>query len=396
MKKLLLFSLTLLFAVNSWAVNDSIPADGYEFTTVKANPITSIKNQGSSGTCWAFSGVGFLESELIRMNKGEYDLSEMYIAHFNYEDKAKKYIRLNGALNFSQGGSFADVIETLNEYGVVPNSEMPGLNYGETGHKHGEMEAGLSGYIHGILQNQNKRLSTAWFTGFDGILNAYLGNRPENFTYEGKNYTPQSFAKELGLNSDNYISITSFTHHPFYSFFAIEVPDNWRWAQSYNVPMDKMIEIMDNAINNGYTIAWATDVSEVGFTRNGLGVVPDQEDVEIIGSDQAHWLGLSLADKNKAIREKIEATPVKELAITQDMRQQAYDNYETTDDHGMQIFGIAKDKNGNKYYMVKNSWGETGKYQGIWYVSESFVKYKTLSFVVNKASLPKDVANKLK
>ncbi len=395
MKRILLFSVILFTTLSVWA-EDEIVGDGYQFITVKANPITSIKNQGSSGTCWAFSGLGFLESELLRMNKGEHDLSEMYIVHFNYEDKAKKYVRLNGALNFSQGGSFADVIETLNEYGVVPNSEMEGLNYGEITHNHGEMEDGLSGYLNGILKNSNKKLSTAWFYGFDGILNSYLGKRPQSFIYKGKKYTPQSFSAELGLDSNNYISITSFTHHPFYTFFALEVPDNWRWALSYNVPMDKMIDIMDHAISSGYTIAWATDVSEVGFTREGLGVIPDQEDIEIIGSDQAHWLGLSQADKKHIIREKIGAGPINEIVVTQEMRQEAFDNYETTDDHGMQIFGIAKDKNGKKYYMVKNSWGETGRYNGVWYISESFVKYKTTSFIVNKASLPKEIINRLK
>lgn len=396
MKKIVLLATACLLSIASWAQDNTPANDGYQFSTVKANPITSIKNQGSSGTCWAFSGIGFLESELLRMNKGEYDLSEMYVVSFNYDDKVKKFVRLNGSLNFSQGGSFADVFEPINEYGVVPNTAMPGLNYGETTHKHSEMESGLSAYVNAIVKNSNKRLSTAWYNGFNGILNAYLGKKPENFTYNGKNYTPQSFAKELGLNSDNYISITSFTHHPFYSYFALEVPDNWRWALSYNVPLDKMIDIIDNAINNGYTVAWATDVSEVGFTRDGLGVVPDQDDIEVVGSDQAHWLGLSATEKNKAIKEKIEKGPVKEMLITQELRQKAFDNYETTDDHGMQIFGIAKDKLGNKYYMVKNSWGDNSKYKGIWYVSEAFVKYKTTSFVVNKASLPKDIASKIK
>lgn len=396
MKKLLVLSTTLLLSLSSWAQNEDKKSEGYQFTVVKENPITSIKNQGSSGTCWAFSGVGFLESELLKMGKGEHDLSEMYIVRRNYEDQAKKYVRLGGHLNFSQGGSFADVVETINEYGVIPNEEMTGLNYGETGHKHGEMEAGLSGYINGIIKNPNKKLSTAWFTGFSGILDAYLGSKPESFTYKGKSYTPQSFAKELGLDSNNYISITSFTHHPFYSFFPIEVADNWRWALSYNLPIDDMIRVMDSAIENGYTVAWASDVSEIGFTRNGIGVMPDQESTDVIGSDQAHWLGLSLAEKNKAIRDKIEEGPVKEITVTQEMRQLAYDNYETTDDHGMQIFGIAKDQNGTKYYMVKNSWGETGKYKGIWYVSETFVKYKTMNIIVNKNSLPKDIANKLK
>lgn len=397
MKKLFYVAAAFLFTASLWAQNaEDEKKVGYDFTVVKENPITPIKNQGSSGTCWSFSGVGFLESELLKKGKGELDLSEMYIVRRNYEDKAKKYVRLNGSLNFAQGGSFADVIETINEYGVVPNSEMAGLNYGETGHKHGEMADGLTGYVNGIMKNSNKKLTPVWFEGFSGILDAYLGEKPENFTYNGKSYTPQSFAKELGLNSDDYISITSFTHHPFYESFAIEVPDNWRWAESYNVPMNDMIRIIDNAIENGYTIAWATDVSEVGFSRNGIAVIPDQEDVDIIGSDQAHWLGLSATAKTNAIKAKIEESPVKELNITQEMRQQAYDNYETTDDHGMQIYGIAKDQNGNKYYMVKNSWGEAGKYKGIWYASEPFVKYKTISFVVNKDALPKDIATKVK
>ncbi|SHF19190.1 C1 family peptidase [Dysgonomonas macrotermitis] len=395
MKKLFIASVAWVAAFSLSAQTEAEQA-GYQFSVVKENPITSIKNQGSSGTCWSFSGVGFLESELLKAGKGEHDLSEMYIVRRNYEDKAQKYIRLDGALNFSQGGSFADVIETINEYGVVPNSVMPGTNYGETGHKHGEMADGLTGYLEGIHKKGNKKFSTAWFAGFKGILDAYLGEKPESFTYNGKSYTPQSLAKELGLDSNNYISLSSFTHHPFYAPFAVEVPDNWRWALSYNVPMDEMIQIMDNAIEKGYTIAWATDVSETGFTRNGIGVYPDDNAPENIGSDQAHWLGLSATEKVSSMRKKIEEGPVKEITVTQEIRQAGFDNQETTDDHGMQIYGIAKDQNGTKYYMVKNSWGETGKYKGIWYVSETFVKYKTISFVINKDALPKDIANKLK
>ncbi|MDU1904510.1 MAG: C1 family peptidase [Dysgonomonas sp.] len=393
MKKILLASAVLLSAFGLSAQNNE---SGYQFSVVKENPITSIKNQGSSGTCWSFSGVGFLESELLRMGKGEHDLSEMYIVRRNYEDKAVKYLRLDGYLNFAQGGSFADVIETLDEYGVVPNDVMPGLNYGETGHKHGEMEAGLAGYVKGITSNPNKKISTAWYTGFQGILDAYLGKKPESFTYKGKSYSPQNLAKDLGLSAGNYISVTSFTHHPFYTPFAVEVPDNWRWALSYNVPMDDMIKIIDNAIEKGYTVAWATDVSETGFTRSGIAVVPDDQAPENVGSDQAHWLGLSANAKRDALRSKIEQGPVKELNITQELRQIGYDNHETTDDHGMQIYGIAKDQNGTKYYLIKNSWGETGKYKGIWYASEAFVKYKTISLVVNKESVPKDIASKLK
>lgn len=392
MKKVFLLTALALSSLSLSAQGTS----GYQFSIVKENPITPIKNQGSSGTCWSFSAVGFLESELLRMNKGEQDLSEMYIVRRNYKDKAEKYVRLNGHLNFAQGGSFADVIETLNEYGIVPNEAYAGLNYGEDMHKHSEMESVLSGYVQAIVENKNKRLSTAWKNGLDGVLDAYLGKVPEQFTYKGKSYTAQSFAKELGLNSDNYISLTSFTHHPFYAPFALEIPDNWRWALSYNLPLEEMMKTIDYALENGYTVAWATDVSEVGFTRDGLAVIPDETAPENIGSDQAHWLGLSAKEKNNLLINKIEAGPVKEKTITQEMRQKSFDNYETTDDHGMQIYGIAKDQNGTKYYMVKNSWGNAGKYDGIWYASEAFVKYKTMSVVINKNAMPKDIANKLK
>jgi aminopeptidase C len=319
----------------------------------------------------------------------------MYIVRRNYADKADKYVRVGGNLNFAQGGSFADVVETLDTYGVLPNEAYTGLNYGETTHKHGEVEAGLSGYVKGVTENKNKRISPVWATGFNGILYAYFGIIPQNFQYQGKSYTPKSFAQSLGLESSNYISLTSFSHHPFYAPFALEIPDNWRWALSYNLPLDEFIQVFDYAVNNGYTVAWATDVSEIGFTRNGLAVIPDEEAPENVGSDQAHWLGLSQNERNSRIRTKIEQGPVKEKAITQEMRQIAFDNQETTDDHGMQIYGIAKDQNGTKYYMVKNSWGEAGAYKGLWYASEPFVKYKTTNIVINKAALPDAIAKKL-
>lgn len=393
MKKLFVLSAFVLMTMGASAQETS---KGYQFSVVKENPITSIKNQGNSGTCWSFSGLGFLESEVIRMGKGEHDLSEMYIVRRNYADKAAKYVRVGGNLNFAQGGSFADVVETLNEYGVLPNETYTGLNYGETMHKHGEVEAGLSGYVKGINENKNKRISPVWTQGLNGILDAYFGSIPQNFQYEGKTYTAESLCQSLGLDANNYISITSFTHHPFYLPFALEIPDNWRWSMSYNLPIDEMIQVCDNAINNGYTIAWATDVSEIGFTRNGLAVIPDEDAPENVGSDQAHWLGLSQNEKNTRIRAKLEQSPVKEKEITQEMRQIAFDNQETTDDHGMQIYGIAKDQDGTKYYLVKNSWGEAGAYKGIWYASEAFVKYKTTSIMIHKDALPKDIAKKLR
>lgn len=369
--------------------------DVYNFSVVKENPITSIKNQGSSGTCWSFSGVGFLESELMRMGKGEHNLSEMYIVRRNYEDQAKKYARLHGSLNFSAGGSFADVVETLDDYGVIPASEYQGLEYGEEVHKHGELDYLLKGYMDAVIANKNRKLTPVWFKGYKGILDAYFGEVPTSFTVDGKSYTPQSYANYLGLKSDNYISLSSFTHHDFYTTFPVEVPDNWRWAESYNLPLDEFMDAIDHALMNGYTVAWATDVSEVGFTRNGLAIVPDLESSENAGSDQAHWLGLSPGERQNEIRSKIGKEILAEKTITQEARQVGYDNYQTTDDHGMQIYGIAKDQEGNKFYMVKNSWGETGPYDGIWYASEAFVRYKTLSVVVNKNSLSNTIAKKI-
>ncbi|HCC86675.1 MAG TPA: aminopeptidase [Porphyromonadaceae bacterium] len=367
--------------------------NAYTFTVIKENPITSVKNQASTGTCWSFSGVGFLESELIRMGKGEFDLSEMYIVRRNYEDKAQKYARLHGNLNFAAGGSFADVVETIEDFGIVPEEAYKGLNYGSETHDHGEMDRVLKSYMDGVISA--KSLSPVWNKAISGILDSYLGEVPQTFTYDGKEYTPDTFADELGLNQEDYISLTSFTHHPFYQPFAIEVPDNWRWALSYNLPMGELMEVMEHAVMEGYTIAWASDVSEAGFSRNGIAIVPDEEAPENAGSDQAKWLDLSSRERDAEIRARIGRQVLTEKVITQEMRQQSFDNYETTDDHGMQIYGIAQDPNGNKFFMVKNSWGETGAYKGHWYASYPFVSYKTLSIVLHKDALPPAIARKL-
>jgi aminopeptidase C len=367
--------------------------NAYTFTVIKENSITSVKNQASTGTCWSFSGVGFLESELIRMGKGEFDLSEMYIVRRNYEDKAQKYARLHGNLNFAPGGSFADVVETIDDFGIVPEEAYKGLNYGSETHDHGEMDRVLKSYMDGVIST--KSLSPVWNKAISGILDSYLGEVPQTFTYNGKEYTPDTFADELGLNQEDYISLTSFTHHPFYQPFAIEVPDNWRWALSYNLPMGELMEVMEHAVMEGYTIAWAADVSEAGFSRNGIAIVPDEEAPENAGSDQAKWLDLSSRERDAEIRARIGKQVLTEKVITQEMRQQSFDSYETTDDHGMQIYGIAQDQNGNKFFMVKNSWGETGAYKGHWYASYPFVSYKTLSIVLHKDALPPAIARKL-
>ena len=389
------FFLVATMLLASFFLSAQSETEGYKFTVVKENPITSIKNQANSGTCWSYAGVSLLESELLRMGKGTHDLSEMYIVRRNYEDQAVKYVRLHGSLNFSPGGSFADVIETIDGYGVVPENVYRGLEYGTESNMHGEIDQLLLNYVEGVIANKNKSLSPVWFKAYSGILDAYFGVKPESFEYNGKSYTPHSLAAELGLKSDNYVSLSSFTHHDFYTQFPVEIPDNWRWANSYNLPLDEFIESIDNALMNGYTVAWATDVSEIGFSRSGIAIVPDLESTENAGSDQSHWLGLSAGERSSEVRSKIGREVLKEKTITQEDRQIGYDNYETTDDHGMHIYGIANDQYGNKYYMVKNSWGETGPYNGIWYASEAFVKYKSTNVTINKAGLPKAIATKL-
>jgi hypothetical protein len=387
MKKLLFaFSLPLLVLTIS---AQSI----YDFKIIKENPITEVKNQSSTGTCWSFSGVGLLESELLRMGKGSFDLSEMYIVRRNYEEKAVKYARMHGNLNFAAGGSFADVIETINDFGIMPDEVYQGLNYGSETHNHGELDKILKGYMDGIIGARS--LSPVWLEGFSAILDTYLGELPESFNYDGKQYTPHSFAKYLGLNQDDYISLTSFSHHPFYEPFAIEVPDNWRWADSYNLPVDGLMEVMENAIMQGYTIAWATDVSEAGFSREGVAIVPDENADENAGSDQARWLGLSSRERDADLRMRVGTDLLAEKTITQEMRQRSFNDYSTTDDHGMQIYGIAEDQNGNRFYMVKNSWGKTGPYKGLWYASDPFVRYKTLTIVVHRDAIPSSIAGKL-
>ncbi|MDO4704276.1 aminopeptidase C [Tannerella sp.] len=368
--------------------------DGYQFTTVKELKITPVKNQNRTGTCWSFSGVGLIEAELLRTGKGEYNLSEMFIANHSYKDKADKFVRLHGKLNFAQGGSFADVIYVFKHYGAVPADLYKGLEYGENTHVHGELSEIATAYVNAVIKNPDKKLSTAWKKGFDGVIDTYLGKLPETFTYQGKQYTPKSFGESLGLNFDDYVSLTSYTHHPFYSQFPLEIEDNWRWAQSYNLPIHELMEVFDHAINNGYTIAWGSDVSERGFTRNGIAVAADIEALESSGSDQARWVGLSRTEKEAEIRKMVEK-PCKEIEVTQELRQQAYDNYQTTDDHGMLIYGIAKDQTGKKFYMVKNSWGTESKYKGLWYASETFVAYKTMNIVLHKDALPKAIKSKL-
>lgn len=368
-------------------------AQDYQFTTVKENPITSIKNQYRSGTCWCFSALSFVESEILRTKGVEVDLSEMFVVGKSYRDRAIKYVRLDGHLNFAAGSSFGDVFHVIKDYGIVPQDFTPGYGfyYGTELPEHNELDAVLKAYVSAVAKNPNKTLSTAWINGFDNIVEAYFGEIPATFNVDGKEYTPETYRDYLGFEYGDYVNITSFTHHPFYEPFAIEVCDNWRWDTAYNLPMEEMMEVMYNAIEKGYTIAWGSDVSEKGFTRDGLAVMPVEKKKAVAGSDQERWVGKA-AD---APKEEVKAELPEEMVITQEMRQEGYDRKTTTDDHGMHIYGLAKDQNGTNYFMVKNSWGETGKYKGVWYASDAFVRYKTLNIVVHKDALPKHIAKKL-
>jgi len=362
------------------------------FSNQKTLPVTSIKDQANSGTCWAFSTISFLESEAIRINKitdpALYpDFSEFFVVSHSYADRADKYIRLNGNLTFSAGSEADDVLHVVRDYGIVSNESMTGMQYGYALPAQSELDAALKAYIQAIAKMPNRTLTTAWKKGFQGILDAYLGEYPETFEVGGVSYTPESYRDALKINPDDYVTLTSFTHHPFYSKFAIEVCDNWRWDEAYNVPLNEFMEALDYALEHGYTVAWGTDCSETGFTRKGIGQLLDAPGASTPGSDQEHWVGKS---------EPVDLPETfKEIEVSQEWRQKEFDKQSTTDDHGMHIYGTAEDQFGRKFYVVKNSWGITGNYDGNWYCSEAFVAGKSIDLVMHKDALPKELKKKL-
>lgn len=391
----LTLGLFLIFALTASAEKKKTKEkekDGYHFTDLKRLPTTNVKSQDRAGTCWSWSTISFLESEMMRLGKDSVSLSPLFVVWNTYNGKADKYVRMHGKVNFGQGGASADVTWAIKNYGIVPLSVYSGLNYGEDVHVHGELDDVLKGYVDAIVKNSNKKLSTAWKRGYDAVLDAYLGAKPEKFTWKGKEYTPQTFTKEVtGLNMDDYISLTSFTHHPFYEQFALEVPDNWIGEMSYNIPLDEMMDVLDKAIDKGYSFAWGSDVSEKGFARKGLAVVPEVDTKEMSDAEIEKWVKMPQKDKDAELLKR----PGKEKEITQELRQQEFDNYLTTDDHGMHIIGKAVDQLGHKYFIVKNSWGKYGDYEGYLYASYPFVAYKTTSVMIHKDALPQELKNKL-
>ena len=398
MKNLMLSLIALCLALTAGAQTaDTTSAEGYRFTDTKIIPTTAVKDQSRSGTCWCFSTLSFLESEILRAGGPALHLSEMWIVRHSFMDKAEKYVRMHGTINFAEGGASHDVTEGIKAHGIVPFEVYPGLNYGTEKPDFHELSVVLKAYLDAVVKTgdkSGKALSTAWKRGFDAILDEYFGPLPETFTYEGKEYTPETFAAQLPIDLDNYIDISSFTHHPFYTQFIIEVPDNWMWGTVYNVPLDEMMQIIDHALEQGYTVSWGTDVSEKGFSRTkAIGIVPEADTESMSGTEAERWGKLTDKEKEAALY-KFDK-PGKERTITQQMRQTAFDNYETTDDHGMLIMGTATDQTGNRYYKVQNSWNVLPPYDGFWYFSRPFVAYKTTSIMVNKQALPKEIARKL-
>ena len=371
----------------------------YQFKVLKNLDATPVENQSQTGTCWSFSSMSFIESEILRLGGKPVNLSEMYVVRNAYISKAENYLRMNGKANFDQGGEFHDLTTVIKKYGIVPESAYAGLNYGYSFHNHDEMLAGLKGFVEGInTKPQDGKLTPNWKKAVASIVDAYLGELPDdlknfNFKEDGVSYNPYSYAKKLKINPDDYVSLTSFTHHPFYSSFVVEIPDNWAMQSSYNIPLDELMGVMEQSIMNGYTFAWAADVSEKGFSpRDALAIVPEDEStIQEKGRNDLYF--------NSAGMEKISNAfmkPVTEKKITQELRQAAFDEQTTTDDHGMHATGLISDQNGTKYFIIKNSWGtDYNTRGGYFYASFPYVKFKTIMIQIHKDALPKELKQKL-
>lgn len=398
MKNLLTaFALCLALGASAQTAETGADPEGYHFTDLNILRTTPVKDQNRSGTCWCYSTMTMLESEILRAGGPEMHLSEMWVVRHSFMDKAEKYVRMHGKTNFAEGGASRDVTEGIKAHGIVPNDVYPGLNYGTDKPDFHELSRVLKAYLDAVIAasgDGSKTLSTAWKRGFDALLDEYFGPKPETFTYEGREYTPERFAASLPIDMNDYVDVTSFTHHPFYTQFIIEVPDNWMWGTVYNVPLDEMMEAIDGALDKGYTVAWGTDVSDKGFSRTkAIGVLPEADLDGMSGTEAEKWGALTQREKDEALY-KFDK-PGKERTITQEMRQTAFDNYDTTDDHGMVIVGTAKDQNGTIYYKVQNSWNINSPYKGFWYFSKPFAALKTTSITVNKNALPKELRKKL-
>ena len=400
MKNILIFSILFIsytsYAQNKFETNRK--GSNYRFKVIKDLEVNDVQDQGRTSTCWSFSSLSFFESEILRLKNENHNLSEMFIARNAYLGKAENFLRMYGTFTFGPGGAFHDIPWVVRRYGIVPEEIYNGLLDGASKHQHAEMEAILESAMKALAKKpQNGKLTSNWKRAVEGILDAYLGDLPENtedfkFTYQGKEYTPKSYANSLGLNMDDYVSLTSFSHHPFYSKFVLEVQDNWALQSSYNLPIDEFMEVLEKIVLNGYTFAWGADVSEKGFGyRDALAILPEDEStIRKKGNDNKRYNNAGAVREGNAFID-----PVKERNVTQKERQIAFDNQETMDDHGMHITGIVEDQNGTKYFIVKNSWGKTNELDGYFFASFSYVKYKTLNILVHKDALDKKLQKKL-
>lgn len=400
MKNILIFSILFIsytsYAQNKFETNRK--GSNYRFKVIKDLEVNDVQDQGRTSTCWSFSSLSFFESEILRLKNETHNLSEMFIARNAYLGKAENFLRMYGTFTFGPGGAFHDIPWVVRRYGIVPEEIYNGLLDGASKHQHAEMEAILESAMKALAKKpQNGKLTSNWKRAVEGILDAYLGDLPENtedfkFTYQGKEYTPKSYANSLGLNMDDYVSLTSFSHHPFYSKFVLEVQDNWALQSSYNLPIDEFMEVLEKIVLNGYTFAWGADVSEKGFGyRDALAILPEDEStIRKKGNDNKRYNNAGAVREGNAFLD-----PVKERNVTQKERQIAFDNQETMDDHGMHVTGIVEDQNGTKYFIVKNSWGKTNELDGYFFASFSYVKYKTLNILVHKDALDKKLQKKL-
>ena len=396
MKGLVSFTILLLCAAFLGHAQEKKDTS-YKFTLIKELPHTSVKDQYRSGTCWSFASASFIESELLRMGKPELDISEMFLVNHCYREKADRYVRMQGNTNFGSGGLLHDILYVMKNYGLVPETIYPGLSYGEKKHVHGEVDNLLKNLVISVVQNHNHKISPAWSVAFQKSADAYFGDFPDEFKYQGKKYTPKTFVSDYcgGINADDYVEITSFTHHPFYQQFVLEVPDNWLWEKLYNVPLNELQLIIDNALDKGYTVGWASDTSERGFatSQKGVAVVPEFSKADLSDAEASKWDKLSESEKEKELYKL--SKPGKEKVITQELRQAAFDSQETTDDHAMHIIGTAKDQNGTPYYKIKNSWGPYNSYDGYFYASIPYIQFKTTAILVHKNAVPQELRIKL-
>ena len=369
-------ALALLLGVGSVALAQETKEEKepvYQITETLNVPHTAVDNQGSSGTCWCFAGIGFVEAEILRLYGKEFNLSEMFVVRNAWSEKVSKFVRMHGNSTLSPGGEVCDVLYMINHYGMMPEADYTGKVIGEDRHMHSEMNEVISGVARAVIKNGNKKLSPAYHKALEGVLDAYLGEVPEDFTVDGKKYTAKSFAEAYPIDPANYVEICSFTSEPYYQPYVVEIPDNWTWTPAYNMPLDEMMGAVDYALEHGYTLGWAQDVSNPGFSRKeGVGIVPEDP------KDENLWKEI-----------------VAEKQVTDEIHQTAYDNWDAGDDHSMLVVGMAKDQNGNKYYKIKNSWGEAGPHKGYWYCSEQYLRQYTIFFTLHKDALSKSMKKSL-